>query len=255
MNTPPLDDAFHSTLRKALVARVNESAVAKKRRNLLWWLGVGVFAGAGLIGGAAAAGILVLPGGDVVTSLSSPVVETHTGTAVVELGPVPTGVTHVAVELTCLTSGSFMVDDGATLFCGASDIGTGAARSSFSVPLASGAHTVGISTDATASWALMATYVNQTVTDWATNEHGESYGIQNASGSPDLIAVIATNGKPGYARSTDLHEANGTKAARTFASSEEALAWQETHQEAVSSVPVYETDGRTLVGDFDIGSR
>jgi hypothetical protein len=255
MNTPPLDDAFNSTLRKALVARVDESAIAKKRRNLRWWLGVGVFAGAGLIGGAAAAGILVLPGGDVVTSLSSPVSETHTGTAVVELGPVPAGVTHVAAELTCLTPGSFVVDDGASFHCDASDIGTGAARSSFSVSLASGAHAVGISTDANASWALVATYVNQSVTDWATNEHGESYGIQNASGTPDLIAVIATNGKHGYARSADLHEANGTKAASAFASPEEALAWQETDQEAVSRVPVYETDGRTLVGDFDIGSR
>lgn len=255
MNEPHLDETFSTNLRKVLVAQVDASMMVKKRKHRRLWLGAGVFAGAGLLGGigAAATGILVLPGGDAVITLATPVTGTYTGTATVDLGPLPEGVTNVAVELTCLTPGRFAYDDGASVECDGTDIGTRSAVSGYSIPLTTGQHTMTITTDPAARWTLTATYVNQTITEWATNEHGQSYGVENSKGSPDLVAVIATNGKTGYALGTDLDSADGTNAAQAFKSPEDAISWQKARQGMTFSVPVYESDGTTIVGEFLVG--
>jgi hypothetical protein len=257
MNEPLFDETFSTALRKVLVAQVDTSMSVKKRKHRRLWLGAGVFAGAGLLGGigAAAAGILVLPGGDAVTTLARPVTGTYMGTATVDLGPAPEGVTNIAVELTCLTPGRFAYDDGASVVCDGAGIGTRSAVSGYTIPLTTGQHTITITTDSAARWTLTATYVNQTITDWATNEQGQSYGVENSKGSPDLVAVIATNGKTGYAFRTDLDDADGTNAAETFKSPEDAIAWQKARQGMTFRVPVYESDGTTLVGEFVVGGQ
>ncbi|WP_449373585.1 hypothetical protein [Arthrobacter psychrolactophilus] len=149
MNEPHPEGIFSTALRKVLVAQVDASMPVKRRKHRRLWLGAGAFAGAGLLGGigAAAAGILVLPGGDAVTPLASPVIGTYTGTATVNLGPVPEGVNNIAVELTCLTPGRFAYDDGASVECDDAGIGTRSAVSGYSIPLTSGQHTITISTD------------------------------------------------------------------------------------------------------------
>lgn len=255
MNEPHLDDIFSTALRNVLVAQVDAAMPVKKRKHRRQWLGAGVFAGAGLLGGigAAAAGILVLPGGDAVTTLASPVTGTYTGTATVDLGPVPEGVTSVAVELTCLTPGRFAYDDGASVVCDGTDMGTRSAVSGYSIPLTTGQHTITITADQAARWTLTATYVNQTITEWATNEHGQSYGIENSNGRPDLVAVVATNGKTGYAFRADMDDAAGEDEQKAFKSPEDAIAWQKARQGMTFSVPVYESDGTTLVGEFMVG--
>ncbi|MBP2413090.1 hypothetical protein JOF48_001889 [Arthrobacter stackebrandtii] len=257
MNEPHLDEMFSTALRKILVAQVDTSVPVKKRKHRRLWIGAGVFAGAGLLGGigAAAAGILVLPGGDTVTKVASPVTGTYTGTATVDLGPVPDGVTNMAVEFTCLTPGRFVYDDGASVVCDGADIGTRSAVSRYSIPLTTGQHTVTITTDSAARWTLTATYVNQTTTDWATNEQGQSYGVENSKGSPDLVAVMATNGKTGYAFRAALDEADGSNAAKTFKSPDDAIAWQKARHGKTFPIPVYESDGTTLVGEFVIGGQ
>lgn len=123
----------------------------------------------------------------------------------------------------------------------------------YSIPLATGQHTITITADSAVRWTKSVTYVIQTITNWAINEQGESYGVQNANGTPDLVAVIATNGKTGYAHSADLADADGTQAATAFKNPEEALAWQRAHKGMSFSVPVYESDGTTLLGEFIIG--
>jgi len=257
MNEPRVDDTFITALRHVLVEQVDASVRTTRRKHRRLWLGVGVFAGAGLLGGigAASAGILVLPGGDAVTPLAAPMVGTYTGPATVDLGPVPKGATNIALELTCLSPGRFVFDDGSSVVCFDSDIGTRSASTGYSVPIVPGQHTVIVSTDATVTWALEATYVQQTITAWGTNPHGESYGIQNVHGIPDLIAAEATNGKTGYVRVTDLEQADGTTASKSFKGPAEALVWQKAHQGVTTRVPVYESDGTTVVGEFTIGSR
>jgi len=256
MNESRLNRDFSGALRTVLTARVDAEAPVKERRYRRLWFGSGICVGVGLLGGvgAAAAGILVLPGGANVTVLAAPVVETHSGTATVDLGPAPAGVTSAAVELTCLTPGRFVFDDGASIVCTAADMGTSSALSGgYNIPLAPGQHTLQVSTDPAASWTLRATYVRQATTDWAINSQGQRYGVINAYGTPDLVAVVATNGKNGYARSKDLFDADGTAASNSFKSPDDAIAWQEANRGKKHTVPVYESDGTTRVGEFIVG--
>lgn len=253
MNEVHLSEGFSSALRSVLTAQVFAESAAKKRRNRRIWLGAGIFAGAGLRGGvgAAAAGFSYHPGGDSVTTLSAPVFGTYSGTATVDLGTAPAGVTNLAVELTCLTPGRLVFDDGASIVCDAANPGKQSGpNGGYSIPLAPGQHTVTITTEPGASWAIKASYVQQTTTDWAVNSHGQSYGVLNANGAPDLVAVVASNGKTAYAHSKDLDDANGTAAATSFKSPEDALACQNANRGKTFSVPVYESDGTTRVGEF-----
>ncbi|WP_269938570.1 peptidase M56 family protein [Arthrobacter sp. HY1533] len=251
MNQQGADDTFSKALRRVLVSRVEESALPRMRRRRRLWMGAGVFAGAGLLGGigAAAAGILTLPGGDAVTPLAAPVTGSYTGSATVDLGPIPEGVTNVAIELTCLSPGRLAFEDGASIVCSDSDVGTGSFSGGYSIPVSAGQHTITITADPAARWSLKASYVRQTTTEWGTNARGESYGVQNGNGTPDLIAVVASNGKVGYARSAELDNAGGAD----FKSPEEAIAWQNEHKGKSVSVPVYESDGTTRVGEFILG--
>jgi hypothetical protein len=67
------------------------------------------------------------------------------------------------------------------------------------------------------------------------------------SKSPDLIQVVATNGKTGYCRNSDLYPPQP----KTL---EEAARWDKTHAEGMITVlPVYESDGTTQIGVFFMG--
>ncbi len=64
---------------------------------------------------------------------------------------------------------------------------------------------------------------------------------------------MATNGEEGYVYRQDLEDADGTTAMKSFKSPEDALAWQEAHAGEVVSIPVYEADGKTNIGEFEVG--
>lgn len=98
---------------------------------------------------------------------------------------------------------------------------------------------------ADARWTLEATYVERTTTPLGINANGDTYGVDSPQGHPDLIAAIATNGQVGYVYATDLEEPMP-------ANPEEAVTWNETHGGA-RTIPVYESDGETVVGEFVIG--
>jgi len=61
------------------------------------------------------------------------------------------------------------------------------------------------------------------------NANGQTYGVPNERGIPDLEAVYASNCEIGYVYRTDPRS--------------------EGH-----SIPVYESDGETVIGEFWIGS-
>ena len=111
-----------------------------------------------------------------------------------------------------------------------------------------------LTTDPDAEWDLTLAYVNEELTDWATNESGQTYGAENPDGIPDLIAVVATNGREGYVHRVELEEATGTAAAGEFTSPEDAIRWQEERAGKTFTVPVYEADGTTQIGEFVIES-
>ncbi|WP_104167706.1 hypothetical protein [Arthrobacter sp. SX1312] len=252
MNVNQMDPTFAQGLRTALIEQVNATSPARVRRHR-WWIGAGVFAGIGLIGGvgATAAGFLVEPGADVVTEYGNPVSGTYTGPQTIELGAAPDSATSIMVELTCLSGGSIYLPDGAGTTC--PDIGTGAITST-SLALSPGQNSLEVRTSAAdVSYQAHITYTSTTPTDWAVNENGDTYGATNARGEPDLISVITTDGKLGYVYADELNEASGKTASTEFTSPSEAQSWQEARQGTVALIPVYESDGETVIGEFEAG--
>ena len=252
MNRVSLDPVFSEAFRAELVARVDASPAPRPRKHRRWWLAGGAFVGVGMLCTVAAigGGLLPLPGGQEITVLAAPITEVHSGSATIELGAPPDGVTHVAIEYRCLTPGAFTFSDGTNGTCAEADANSRTGITTGSLPLAPGQHTVTIGADTGARWQLTATYVNQVTTTWGVNGDGNTYGVQNENGVPDLIAVSATNGRIGYAKRTDLNEADGTTAAEHFTTAQEALRWQEENAGRSVSIPVYEEDGTTVVGSF-----
>lgn len=92
--------------------------------------------------------------------------------------------------------------------------------------------------------------VSKAVDRYELNGDGATFGVSGESSEPSLIGVYASNGKQGYVWNTELDKATG--APSQFASPEEALAWQAESGRENRSIPVYESDGKTVVGEFVI---
>ncbi len=84
------------------------------------------------------------------------------------------------------------------------------------------------------------------------NEAGETYGSLVVTHSvieeyvkrpPDLIAVVATNGREGYVKKTDFISDSPRNP-------KEALEQQSSN--ADKTIPVYKTDGVTVIGEFEL---
>ncbi|XAS67495.1 peptidase M56 family protein [Micrococcaceae bacterium Sec5.7] len=256
MNQLRVDNLFSDALRAELITRVEKASPTRARKRTRLWAGTAVLAGIGVLGGvgAAADGLFVTPGSTQVTPLASPVTESHTGTATVQLGPPPEKTTGIEIQLNCLTPGRFEFGNGANSICSPKDVGTPQDWTGYTIPLMPGEESITITTSPDARWKITAQYVNTETTQWATNADGDTYGAQNENGSPDMVAVIATNGTRGYVHRTELEDADGTAAIKTFKSPAEALAWQEARLGKDFAIPVYDVTGKTVVGEFVISS-
>ena len=249
MSTMEMDPVFTAALREALVATVEDAP--RVRRRWRWRLGSGTFVGLTLVAGgvALASGVFSPPGAPIDTPLGGAVTATRTGSATIDIGTPPAGATDLSLTFTCLTAGTFDFPDGSSAICGAADLVRPPIyrTSSEIVPLTPGVDTVTITTSANASWTLQVTYVNRVTTSWGVNASGETYGVANQHGTPDLIAV--DQGIAGYVRKSDMNCASGGDV-QTLA---QAANWDKTSQNRNISIPVYESDGTTVVGTFVIG--
>ena len=239
-----MDETFASGLRAALVAEVTA------RRRTTWWrrsrkvtatLGVFALAGAGT---AVAATILSSPPGSTkITPMASVVSVTATGTQTVELGEVPAGANRIELRLTCLTAGTFVFADGASLTCDPSDAGE--AVTTYSLPATPGQHSTIIKAGPAQRWNLAAQYATGRISPWGINADGKTFGVPNSHGLPDLVAVVATNGEEGYVYATQLqggqHEPSSPQEAATT-------------RPTLRSIPVYTADGHTVVGEFVVNA-
>jgi hypothetical protein len=253
MNTLEMDPVFTAALREVLVATVEDTP--RVRRRWRWRLGAGMFVGSTLVAGgvALAAGVFSPPGAPIDTPLGSVITATRTGSATIDIGPPPVRATDVSLTLTCLTVGTFDFPNGSSLSCDAADLShrPPVARDAIEVvPLSPGEHTVTIDTSANASWTLQAVYVNRVTSPWDINASGESYGVQNQNGTPDLMAVVVDQGKTqGYVKAAELNCAAGDD----VASPPQALIWDKASQNRNISIPVYKSDGTTVIGTFVVG--
>jgi hypothetical protein len=181
------------------------------------------------------------PGGDAVSKLSAPVVANGTGTQTVNLGSRPAGVTAIDMALTCLTPGQFMFADGASVTCDRGDVGRRSPTATYTMQLAPGQDTTKITTEPGARWRLVATYVSVRTTAWRINTNGQTYGVQNQHGIPDLIAVIATNHRIGYVYAKQLNPPPPKSPSHAVA-----------HNNAPPrTLTVYKSDGTTPIGVFE----
>jgi hypothetical protein len=251
MTTGEMDPVFASALREALIANVERTP--RLRRRWRWRLGIGVCAGSVFVGGgvALAAGVFSPPGAPLDTQLGNIIVVTRTGSATIDIGPAPATATNVSLTLTCLSVGTFDFPDGSSMTCSPPlSTAAGSGQSTEVIPLQPGQHTVTIDTSANASWTLQAMYVNRVTTSWGTNASGQTYGVTNQNGTPDLVAVIIDQGKvQGYVKASDINCASGNYVVHSPA---QALAWDAASKNRNISIPVYESDGRTVIGVFVI---
>ena len=261
-----LDPPFAAALRRELVARVSEPVPAPwwRRRHVLIGAGAVVALAAAGGGAAVAAGNRPSPGANEVTYLTTPVTATLTGTQTVGLGTRPADATVVVMSVICLTPGTIGLSaDGAAMTCDAADVGQATAGGSWTTELPSGRTDWTFTADPGVRYQVTIGYASAVQTEWGVNADGYTYGVEKSSvdgggpvtdaNIPDLLAVSATNGRPGYAWEKDLAWAeNGGGPAPT--SPTEALARQEANTGKAWVVPVYESDGKTKVGEFIVGS-
>lgn len=244
---------FTQALRNQLASEV---VAAPRLRRPRRWVVLGIFVAAGtVLGGSAAlaATIWHVPGTTQSTTLSAPSHFTESGTATVALAAAPTGTNSVSLDLVCLSPGTFTFADGASVDCAQSDIGTRSASTTYELPAKAGQKSLTITASPGAQWALTASWTTTSTTKWGTNSHGETYGAQNSIGTPELIAVIATNGRFGYVFAKQLADADGTTASQHFTSPSQAIAWQKKHEGKTTIIPVYKSDGTTRIGSFKVG--
>lgn len=96
-------------------------------------------------------------------------------------------------------------------------------------------------------------YVNESSGNeqaYLTNKYGETYGedIYDSAEEPDLVAVVATNGKEGYIKNSDVNKYAGGN----VNSPEEAMEYMENRDEVIK-IPVYTKDGDFVIGFFELG--
>lgn len=248
MTTTEMDPVFASAVRDALIARVE--GASRGRRRWRWRLGLGVLAGVGVLGGGVAVAASLLsapPGGTVNIPLRHLISVTRTGTATVILGPSPRGATGIWVTLTCLNAGTFALGSG-----GAGGTCSAGSKTSYVLPLATGETSITIAMTPTVSWQLEARYVKTVASPWGVNAHGQTYGVRNKDGTPDLQAVEMEGNKGvGYVKSSDLACASGTDYVHDPT---EAIAWTKAAQGRDVAIPAYTSNGSTVIGSFIVGS-
>ena len=242
-----MSEAFSMALHDLLVEQVQSSTEPRRlrlRRSSRWTVRVGAALIIAVGGGgiAYATGVFTTspPGGPLITDLAQPVTVTGTGSQTVQLGPMPRGTNAIAISFTCLTAGNFTFANGAGVDCGSDVAGTEANPATDTLPITPGDDSTTITTSPGARWRLTATYSDVTTSAWGVNASGQTFGTANQHGTPDLVAVEATNGRTGYVYARQL-----TSPAPTSPS--QAAAENNSPPE---SLTVYDSDGKTPIGKF-----
>lgn len=85
-----------------------------------------------------------------------------------------------------------------------------------------------------------------------TNKYGETYGETDPDSGeePDLMAVIATNGREGYIKKKEFDK----KAGGNVSSPEEAVEYEKRTAGKTVKLPVYNKDGDIVIGFFEVSS-
>jgi hypothetical protein len=242
MNEPTVSQKYADALRIALVENAVPSRRPARRR---LWMGTAAIAVLALTGtaGVAAARLMSPPGTPIDASLSEAVHGTFTGTGTLDLGPVPKGATNIKISVTCLSEGTFTFGDFGSMTCRKGDVND---QTWGAVPLGlDQQRTITLETSPTASWSVSAHYTKTVQTEWGVNEAGQTFGAPKGDSNPDLIPVTATNGERGYLHLDDYESDN-----LEGWTMEDAAEFIEGANRLDRYLPVYASDGSTVIGEF-----
>lgn len=236
MSIPTLDTVRAAAIERELAALGTSASrlQRRQRRTRAISIAAGSLALAGALTGAA---IIVsgLPGSTTANPLGEPVTGSYVGTAKVDLGPVPADSEVVILDVTCTEGGTITVPlagpGDPTVYWECSDpIRSDTVHITDGLLPAPGTTHITIEADPGTEWTVTARYGGSATTDWGVNDAGQTYGVPNKNGTPDLIAAQATNGAQGYYLDTEMAEFEGE-----------------------GFINVYESDGTTVIGKFPIG--
>ena len=198
---------------------------------------LGTVAGAALLTGGAivASGF---PGETTTTPIGSVVTGTYTGTARVELGVAPAVADVVILDVTCVEGHGVITvplsgglgGDAVEWDCDVRPDPTHIVNGKLPEP---GSTSITITADPGTQWTVTARYGTTSTTEWGVNANGQTFGVPNENGTPDLSPALATNGKVGYIFNRDVLSLGvGVE----------------------GFINVYESDGTTVIGQFFIGN-
>jgi hypothetical protein len=236
MTTTEMNSKTSSAVRAELVAIGTRGSRLQRhqRRSRAFAFTISAVALGGALTGAAVV-VNNLPGSTTVTPLGSVITVSGIGTAAIDLGPAPSDAGAVVIDLTCLTNrGSIRVEtipqkhtDGAATGVDCSVRTTPVHVEDGLLP-PSGSTSITVTADSGTGWKATVQYASSSTTPWGVNAKGQTYGVPNVNGVPDLSSAYATNGKLGYVVTKDMFE------------------------DAPVHVNVYESDGTTIIGRFDV---
>jgi hypothetical protein len=177
------------------------------------------------------------PGETTTTPIGIVVTGTYTGTASVELGAAPADAGAVILDVTCVQGGGVITvplnGRGADAVSWDCDVRTDTTHIDNGKLPDPGSTSITITADPGTQWTVTAQYATASTTDWGVNENGQTYGVPNENGLPDLSPALATNGKVGYIFNREL---------MSFREGDEGF------------INVYESDGTTVIGQFFVGN-
>lgn len=231
---PTLADAVRGEL--ASIGTKNSLLQRHQRRSRALALTIGVVAVAGVTMGAAVV-VNNLPGTTTIAPLGSIVTATHTGTATIDLGAAPAHADAVILDLTCLSpQGTVTVPTDNSINSSGDSVTTECSMVESPTHIddgllpKAGTTTMTITADPGTSWKIVAQYASSATSAWGVNPNGQTYGVPNGKGMPDLQSAQATNGKVGYISTKQILSFPGK-----------------------GYLNVYESDGTTVIGQFPIG--
>jgi len=238
-----LDTKFAAGMREQLIdTAAGRGPVARRSRRTHLAVGVASAAAAAVLLTAGAVVIATtFPGERIISNEGPTVTQQYTGSATVDIGVAPEGANAVRVTITCTSAGAFEVThpldsdgaDGASWECG-SATAVGSAVTFAPQSLVDGHVDIDVVTGPETTWTASVQFITSETTEWGVNAKGETYGVPNENGVPDLSPALASNCEVGYIYLTDLMT---TKAGED--------SW---------TIPVYESDGETVIGEFWIGN-
>lgn len=226
--------AAAETIRAELAAiGTGRSRLQQRQRRVRMTSSLIAVAAVAIITSAAAIVAAGLPGSTTTSAFGEmTATATYTGPAVIDIGRAPEGANAVIVDITCMNDVGMVTaptDEGDAGFHCRDNRGRTAHFLNGQLP-AVGTTTISIGASPGTQWKATVQYASASTSDWAVNANGQTYGVENASGHPDLVPARADNGRKGWALFSQWYEA-----------------------EKPETVNVYESDGTTVIGQAEVG--